>query len=271
MLNRRLLILFFPLFTLLLLLASPSAAEEAPPKPAPSPEAILKAAYKRMYGMKDETAQVVFRVVDTSGAEKKTLFRLYWKNYFGQDGLNSKSLLVTEAPAHDKGEKFLLWERTDENKADLWLYLPELRQVRRLQPGRHHHHEAEPESDLFFEDMQQRPVDRDEHQLLSEEEVRGEACYVIENRLKGNPLYGKTIVYISKTDGTLRKVDYFAADGKQVKMQWIDWQQIDQAFVWKASQVVSTESSRKTFVEVTDVKVNVGLQDDQFSERALRR
>lgn len=255
----------------LLLSIAPLFAEEAPPKPAPSAEAILKAAYKRMYGMKDETAQVIFRVVDSSGLEKKTTFRLYWKNFFGQDGLNSKSLLVTEAPAHDKGEKFLLWERVDENRADLWLYLPELRQVRRLQPGRHHHHEAEPESDLFFEDMHQRPIDRDEHQLLPEEEVRGEACYVIENRLKGNRLYGKTVFYISKSDGTIRKIDYFGDDGASVKTQWIDWQQIDQFFVWKSSQVVSAEASRKTFVEVSDVKLNTGLQDDQFSERALRR
>jgi outer membrane lipoprotein-sorting protein len=46
---------------------------------------------------------------------------------------------------------------------------------------------------------------------------------------------------------------------------------VDKSYVWKGSQVVNAESSRKTFVEVSDVKINVGLQDDQFSERALRR
>lgn len=245
-------------------------AEEAPPKPAPTAEAILKAAYKRMYGMKDQTSQVTFRIVDSDGTEKKTVFRLYWKNYAGQDDPHSKTLLVTESPVSDKGIKFLLWERTQESQADLWLYLPELRQVRRLQPGRHHH-ENEPDSDLLFEDMHQRPIEWDAHQLLPEAEVRGEPCYVVESRLKGHPLYGKKILYLSKNEGTLRKVDYFSDNGTLLKTQWIDWQQVDKQFVWKASQVVNAESSRKTFVEVSDVKVNVGLQDDQFSERALRR
>ncbi len=245
-------------------------AQETPSKQAPSAEAILKAAHKRMYGMKDQTSQVTFRIVDSDGTEKKTIFRLYWKNYAGQDNLHSKTLLVTESPVNDKGIKFLLWERAQENQADLWLYLPELRQVRRLQPGRHQH-ENEPDSDLLFEDMHQRPVEWDAHQLLPETEVRGEPCYVIESKLKEHHLYGKKILSISKNEGTLRKVDYFSDDGTLLKTQWIDWQQADKQFVWKASQVVNAESSRKTFVEVSDVKVNVGLHDDQFSERALRR
>ncbi|SRR5579884_810703 len=255
----------------LLLLPTPSLiAQEIPPKPTPTAEAILKAAYKRMYAMKDQTSQVTFRVVSTDGSEKKTTFRLYWKGYTDQDNLTSKTLLVTESPSSDKGMKFLLWERPQENQADLWLYLPELRQVRRLQPGRHHH-EKEPDSDLLFEDMHQRPVEWDQHRLLPEDDVRGEPCYVVESTLKNHHLYGKKILYISKNEGTARKIDYFSDAGTLLKTQWIDWQQVDKAYVWKASQVVNAESSRKTFVEVSDVKINVGLQDDQFSERTLRK
>jgi outer membrane lipoprotein-sorting protein len=244
--------------------------EESPPKPTPSAESILKASLKRIYSVKDQTADVSFRVVDEKGTEKKTLFKLYWKNYSGKDNINSKALLVTESPSHDKGQKFLIWEYVEEDKADLWLYLPELRQVRRVQPGRHHH-EDEPESDLLFEDMHQRRIETDDHLLLPEEEVRGEACYVIENKLKGKGLYSKTITYISKNDGTIRKIDYFSPEGPLLKTQWIDWQQIDQNFVWKTSQIFNAQTPRKTFVEVTNVKINVNLSDDQFSERALRK
>lgn len=268
--NRHIVVRTSLLVSLLLLPFSPVVAQEAPPKPTPTAEAIIKAAYKRMYGMKDQTSQVTFRIVDTDGAEKKTIFRLYWKSGSPEENLTSKTLLVTESPASDKGIKFLLWERPQENQADLWLYLPELRQVRRLQPGRHRH-EKEPDSDLLFEDMHQRPVEWDQHRLLPDDEVRGEACYVIESTLKNHHLYGKKILYISKNEGTLRKVDYFSDNGTLLKTQWIDWQQVDKAYIWKASQVVNAESSRKTFVEVNDVKVNVGLQDDQFSERALKR
>jgi len=248
------------------------AADEPAPKPAPSAEAILNAANKRMYGLKDQTSQVLFRVVNPNGTEKKTVFRLYWKNYFGKENLISKSLLVTESPAHDKGEKFLLWDRPEENQADIWLYLPELRQVRRIQSGSHHHHDDKDEdSDLVFEDMHPRAVEKDEHKVLADEEVRGELCYVVESRLKGHPLYGKKVIYISKSDGTFRKIDYFSDEGTLLKTQWIEWQKIGDDFVWKTSQIVNAQTSRKTYVELSNIKVNVGLADDQFSERALRQ
>jgi len=247
-----------------------SIAEEAPAQPSPAPEAILRASAKRMYAMDDQTARVTFRVVGADGLEKKTLFKLFWKNKFGQDNLNSKTLLVTESPSQNKGQKFLVWEYVEEDKADLWLYLPELRQVRRVQPGRHKH-DGEEESDLIFEDMHQRRIEIDVHRLLPEKNVRGEACFVIENGLKENKLYGKTITYISKTQGTLRKIEYFSKDGPLLKTQYIEWSQIDRVFVWKASQIFNAKSRRKTFIEVSDVKVNVGLSDAVFSERALRQ
>ncbi len=259
----------FLLFSLFLPLSL--AAGEAAPKPALSAEAILKASSKRMYNLKDQTSRVTFRVVDTDGTEKKSVFRLYWKNYYGKEDINSKSLLITEAPAHDKGEKFLLWERPEEKQADIWLYLPELRQVRRIQSGGHHHHDKEDDSDLLFEDMHQRAVERDEHTLMADEEVRGELCYVIERRLKGHPLYGKKIFSISKNEGTLRKIDYFSDEGTLLKTQWIEWQQVGESWVWKDSEILNAQSSRKTFVELSNVKVNGGLPDDRFSERALRQ
>lgn len=258
------------LFVFLILLPSALRAEESPPKPTPSAEAIIKASNKRIYAAKDQTSDVIFRIVDTDGSEKKTVFRLYWKNYGGEENLNSKTLLVTESPENDRGVKFLLWENVDEAQADLWLYLPELRQVRRIQPGRHHH-EKEPDSDLLFEDMRQRRAERDTHRLLGEESVRGEPCYIIENRPKEKSLYEKTVTAISKNDGTVRRIEYFSEEGILLKTQWIDWRQIDRYFVWKTSEIFNAQSSRKTYVEVNNVKLNSGLPDDQFSERALRR
>lgn len=258
--------------TLLSLVFLPPAlhGEEAPSKQKLTAEAILKAASKRMYNLQDQTADVGFRVVDDKGSEKKTLFKLYWKNYGGQDNINTKTLLVTESPSRDKGQKFLIWEYVEEDQADLWLYLPELRQVRRIQPGRHRH-EEEPDSDLLFEDMHQRRVEKDDHLLLPDDEVRGEPCYVIENRLKGKTLYSKTTTFISKNDGTIRRVDYFSPEGSLIKTQWIDWQRIGQSFVWKSSEIFNALSSRKTFVEVTNVKIDLHLPEETFSERTLRK
>lgn len=233
----------------------------------PSPEAILKAAYKRMYAMDDQTGRVTFRVVEATGIEKKTLLKLFWKNEFGRNNLNSKLLFVIESPPGKKGEKFLVWESVEEGKADLLFYLPELRQVRRVQPDRHKH-DGEEESDLLFEDMQFRRIETDEHRLLTEKKVRGEPCFVIENRWKENRLYGKTIMYISKSQGTTRKIEYFSREGALLKTQYIEWRQIGRIFVWKASQIFNAKSRRKTFIEMSDVKVNIGLSDSVFFRKS---
>lgn len=232
----------------------------------------MRAVHKRIYSIQDQTAQLTFRVIDEKGIEKKTVFRLYWKNYFGEEQLNSKTLLVTDFPPNDKGIKFLVWDYTDEQKVDQWLYLPELRQVRKIVPGRHDHSQKkEEESDLLFEDMRRRPADRDDHLLLGEEEAQGELCYVIESRPRGKSPYGKRRVFISKSQGTIRRIDYFGEAGELVKTQWIDWQQIGRGLVWKRSQVTNVRVPRKTFIELSEVRINVGLTDDQFSERALRQ
>jgi len=223
-----------------------------------------------MYGHQDQQAKLTFRMVDSDGTESKAELELYWKNYAGQEGINSKTLMVSESPIKERGKKFLVWEYVEEGKADQWIYLPELRQVRRVQPQRHHH-EGELESELVIEDVRQRRIEKDIHRLLPERDVNGEACDVVETQIQGDSLYRKTIKSLSKKDGTLRKVEYFSDAGALIKTQSIVWEQVGGAWVWKSSETLNAQTGRKTHLEFSDTQVDIGLEDDQFSERALRR
>lgn len=237
---------------------------------SPSALSILKAGQKIMYVMEDQSSHLTFRIIDAEGNENKTVFQLYWKNYGGQDEMNSKTLLITESPIEDKGKKFLVWEYLEESQVDQWIYLPELRQVRRVLPN-HQHHDGKMASDLLVDDVRRRRFENDQQTLLPDEEVEGEPCNVIENRpIKDNP-YGRMVMYFSKKDDTLRKVAYFSETGDLLKTQWITWETIDGIFVWKRSEIVDAHTGQKTLLELSDTKVNSGLQDHQFSNRALRR
>ncbi len=231
---------------------------------------ILKDAQKQMYVMKDQSSQLTFRIVDAKGKESKTVFQLYWKNYDGLDDLNSKTLLITEAPIEDKGTKFLVWEYLEESQVDQWIYLPELRQVRRVLPN-HKHHDGKMASDFLIDDVRRRRFEKDQQSQLADEEVKGEPCSVIENHPQAESPYGKSVMYFSKKDDTLQKVAYFSEKGDLLKTQWITWEKIDEIFVWKHSEVLDAHTGQKTLVELSDTKVNIGLRDDQFSNRALRR
>ncbi len=246
--------------------ASPSAEEANPPSAA----ALLAASQKKTYRLEDQSAALSFRMVDTDGKSSESTYTLYWKNYKGEEGINSKSLFVTHSPIKDKDKKFLVWEYVEEGKADQWIYLPELRQVRRVQPHRHHH-DGELESELVIEDVRQRRIEKDIHRLRPEQDVAGEPCDVVETEIQGESLFRKTIKYLSKKNGTLRKIEYLSETGEILKTQLIDWEEVQGEWVWKRSETINARTGRKTLLELSDIKVNVGLRDDQFSERALRR
>lgn len=237
---------------------------------APSAVSILKRAQDKMYQLKDQRATLTFSTHSPSEKEQKSVLELYWKNYEGKEGINSKSLFITESPLKDKGKKFLIWEYVEEGKADQWIYLPELRQVRRVQPHRHHH-DGEMESELVIEDVRLRRIETDTHRLLPEEELEGESHAVIETQIQGGVLYKKTKKYFSQTTGLLDKIEYFSEAGTLVKTQSIDWEEVDGTWVWKRSETLNARTGRKTRIELSAIAVNTGLRDDQFSERALRR
>ncbi len=236
----------------------------------PSAASMLSAAQKRMYTLKDQSGQLTFRIIDVNGSEDRSVYKMFWKNYAGQDGFNSKSLFETELPIEDKGKKYLVWEYVEEDQTDQWIYLPELRQVRRVHANRHKH-EGEVASDLLMEDIRQRRIEKDTHHFLPETEVKGEPSYVIENRPIADGPYGKTIMYLSKKDGTLRKADYFSEKGVLLKNLWIEWEQIAGNFVWKRSEMMDAQTGHKTILELSDTQIDTGLRDNQFSDRALRR
>jgi hypothetical protein len=71
---------------------------------------------------------VVFRSTDRVGATTRSESKLYWKLF--DDGL-SKAVLRFEAPADMRGAGVLLIENR-ERRPDTFMYLPELRKVRRV-------------------------------------------------------------------------------------------------------------------------------------------
>ena len=66
-----------------------------------------------------------------------------------------------------------------------------------------------------------------------------------------------------------RQVDYYDNKGVPLKQQIIKWQQVENAWVWSEVLVKNLQTSHSSLFRITDVKINVGLHDDAFTERAL--
>jgi outer membrane lipoprotein-sorting protein len=224
----------------------------------------------------DETAKLLFRVVDETGGEKKSTHQLYWKNAKGNEGLVSKIMMVTLTPLNHRGEGYLIWEGEKYKDSQAWLYLPDLRQVRRVEVSMHHGKHGhdmrdmdEPESDLLFEEVTHRITGPGERRLIGEETLLGEAYVVIEQKSDPSEPSAKRRFWISPKNWTTRKVEYYDANGQLLKIQLLDWEEIKGVWLWKKTEVRIPGSPRKTVIELSDLKVNSGLESSFFTERTL--
>ena len=244
-----------------------SAPGGAPEKP--DGLAIVKKS-RELYLSKDQVSTVTLQLIDKDGSERKIVTRRLWKNYAGQDGLDSKTLFWTEYPPDNRGTGFLIWDyATDGKPDDLWLYLPSLRQSRRMTTR--DQDDAFMGSDLTFADMGQRRLDEDVHTLMGEGKFNNILCYVVQSVPKEkNSIYSKRVSCISKADWLTLKIDYYDRKGDLIKTQNIDWLEKGGFHIYKQMVVKNIQTGHSTIFTISDLKLDNGLRDDELTERALK-
>jgi outer membrane lipoprotein-sorting protein len=235
---------------------------------------------RELYLAKDQVSTVTLRKIDKKGDEQRIVTKRYWKAYGGKEGFESKTLFVTEMPPDQRGVGFLIGDYTKAGRPDdLRLYLPSLKQVRRMTTREQD--DAFMGSDLTFADLGQRELDEDTHTLLRTEKcppADGKQlssvtleCYVVESVPKDKEsLYGKKLTWVPTGDFTPVKIDYSDRKGELLKTQAIEWQHPDNVWAWKKAEVKNVQTAHRTLFEISDLKNNVGLSDDDFTERALK-
>ncbi|MFQ5455538.1 MAG: outer membrane lipoprotein-sorting protein [Nitrospirota bacterium] len=226
---------------------------------------------REIYQSDDQLSIVTLRLINKQGEERKIVTTRLWKSYKGKNGFDSKTVFFTEFPPDSKGVGFLIWDYSIEGKSDdLWLYLPSLRQVRRI--STRDQDDAFMGSDLTFADMGQRRLDEDNHKLLRIEKYNGEPCYVIASTPKDKgSIYSKKITWVSKKNSIILKIDYYDRKGELLKIQTINWQSRNGGYwVWNNTHVKNVQTDHKTFYEISKLRINVGLRDNEFTERALK-
>ena len=225
---------------------------------------------RELYLANDQLSTVTLRKIDKRGDEQKIVTKRYWKAYGGKDGFESKTLFVTEFPPDQRGVGFLIWDYHKAGQADdLRLYLPSLKQVRRMTTREQD--DAFMGSDLTFADLGQRELDEDTHTLLKTERCGATECYVVQSVPKDHDsLYGKKITWVPATDFTPLRIDYYDRKGELLKTQAIEWQRPNNVWAWKRAEVKNVQTSHKTLFEISNLRNNVGLSDDEFSERVLK-
>ncbi len=221
----------------------------------------------------DQQSKLTVTFKNSTGKVETAGFTRLWKNYTGTGDLQEKVIMISEFPADKKDIRFMRWGYTQQSgkDAEQWIYLPDLRKVRRISPR--------PADDLEWgfinEDLTDRRTDTDTHTLLGVQTVAGIPFYLVESKPKQYPSqYSIWLTWYPKTPHWEQcvpaEIHYYARDGQLLKRVGIVWQQLGKAWLWKKAVVEDVKASRTITYEVTDVRINVGLSDHLFNERTLR-
>ncbi len=239
-------------------------------------ELISQCGYK--FAGKDQISTFTVTLKDAGGNKKKSIYQRYWKDYAGKGDVLEKMMLFTEFPPDSKGGAFMRTAFTSESgkSAEQWIYLPVLRKIRRVtirDPG-----DRFLNSDLTYQDVSFRPIEDDEHFYVGMEELDGKTLYKVEStpRSKGG-LYSKRLFWIEKggdADGwgqcVVKKIAYYDSKGILLKEQLLDWQKVGGAWMWRRVVVTDLQERHESVFEMSEVEVNSGLSDRQFSKRAMK-
>lgn len=227
------------------------------------------------YPGEDQRSTLTIILRDKDGNEKKNIYRRLWKDYKGTDGIVDKMVLYTQFPPDAEGAAFMRWAYTaaSDKNADQWIYLPVLKKIRRVSirdPG-----DSFLGSDLTYADISGRDINADEHKLTKTLKRGNQVIYAVESVPvnKSTALYGKTVSWFVKDrdwDSCVkRQVDFYDKKGEPLKRQVIKWQRVKKAWVWSEVLVKNVQTGHSSLFQITDVKINLGLHDDMFSERSL--
>jgi uncharacterized protein len=226
--------------------------------------------------VQDSRAQTVFRLTSASGKVREQRASTITKQ-MGTGTSGAARLARFLSPSDVKGTAVLTVEQAARDD-DIWLYLPALGKVRRLQAE--NKRDAYMGTDLSYGDVIGHAPEDWTHRVTGSTAIEGVSCWVIES-LPQTPL-------VASRSGYSRRVNSVRSDNAvMVRAELYDLQgallkRITQRGITRVSQtparwqamLISAENLRtrhRTDVILSGYQANVGLSADQFTPRALER
>ncbi|MBI3616864.1 MAG: outer membrane lipoprotein-sorting protein [Candidatus Omnitrophica bacterium] len=233
-----------------------------------TPEEIVRAGYVRFYyAGNDMKARILMKLIDKGGQERIRDLTMLRKNY--AEGGEQRYFIYFHQPSDVRDTTFMVYKHPDKDD-DRWLFIPAIDLVKRI--AANDKFSSFVGSDFTYEDISGRKPEEDTHALLKEEEVNGRNCFVIESTPGGRSEYTKKISWIDKQNFLPLKEEFY--DKQDELYRQFEAQEIKDingipTIVKRVMKNVKT--GHRTEVTFQDIAYNLGIEDDIFSERYLRK
>lgn len=221
------------------------------------------------------TCDRIMILIDKNAHERSRTMKSFTKDK-GEDTLK---LMFFTAPADVRDTGFLTWDyREGDRDDDQWLYLPELKKVKRIAAS--DKSGAFMGSDFSYADMTRRVVDEWRYTLLKTSEVRGNPCWLIEafpvNEIVADRYgYEKSILFIRQDIFMMCRAVHWVNEGNKIKyVDMTDIQQVDgiwTALEIRAKTVRNGKTLHQTVSRAGNVRYGQEIEEEMFTTRQLEK
>jgi outer membrane lipoprotein-sorting protein len=227
---------------------------------------IVDKANKAMYYQGDDgRAKVNMVITDSQGRTREREFVILRKDI--ADGGDQMYYVFFNRPADVRKMAFLVLKRPGKDD-DRWLYLPALDLVKRIAASDKRSSFAG--SDFFYEDVSGRGTDQDRHVLAGEDEN-----YFILDNTPVDPQgveFASFKMWIDKKTYLPAKAEYLDKSGKKYRtVEALEVKDVQGRQTITKMKVTNEESGGSTVITFSDMQYDIGLGDDIFTERYLRK
>lgn len=219
----------------------------------------------------DDEATELWMVLINKNGEKRIRRFLRLRKIFPDKHKEVTLKFISPEDIRDTG--FLNQERPKEKYDSQFLYLPSLKQIRRV--SSENKEQRWVGSDFFFEDINEIKFNDWEYKRLNDEVCDNEDCYVVEWTPKPDTdtVYSRQ-VYWYKKDGYLpARIDYYGKKNKLWKrFLAMDFRPAPQGFRWAwHTQIEDFEAEHKTEIFRRWIFFDTAIPDDYFTSRGLEK
>jgi outer membrane lipoprotein-sorting protein len=240
----------------------------------PSGDEIVQRINARNEGQ-TASSTLLMELIDRRGEKLVRQTRTFRKYYEAE----KRTAIFYLLPKNVEGTAFLTFDYFEERRDDAqWLYLPALRKVRRISAA----DRGEPflGTDFTYEDMKRESkLSRTDYawKTLGEDSLDGRHCYMVEGLPVSRDVarelgYSRVVSWVDAEIWMVRKTDFWDVRGEPLKASFVrDIRQVQGIWTAHALEVRNHKTGHRTVFTFSDVDYGSNIDDDLFTERALRR
>jgi outer membrane lipoprotein-sorting protein len=205
-------------------------------------------------------------IVTTSG-QKRTFIQESWSKDKGE-----KNLVRYLEPKRVKDQAVLMLNHAD----DIWMFFPRTQRVRKL--ATHAKKQKMQGSDFSYEDMGSGDafIDDFNSNRLKDEQKEKQECYKLElvRKPEGGSSYSRLVMWVIKENFLPVVIEYYDDKDPAYLLKTMvasDFRVIDGIPTSMKVVMFNQNDNTQTEMELLDVKYNITLTDDMFTERSLKK